>query len=305
MKRLPDYPEYASAHEKLVELQTARSAAVATEARLQGQLNQHANQGQPADKITRAAERLLDGGDGEPSAATAGLREQLAEAKHQVAVHDAVVRLQERRLEALRSRFSAEICKQAGSPYRKLVKAAVAAAAELAKAYDEVQAFRGALEADGVLVSLPMIPGHLQALGRWTDPGSHVHDLITEASKAGFINGEYKDRPRPAGPYDALPEGMTLNTVAAGPGGVFEATVGRGGVVKRGKQLFTPEPERNEDGWTSRHPLAAQPDARAGTTQIAAGPEGTREVRVGKDGALETVRWISKSADKQETKRHA
>ena len=302
MKKLLDHPEYASAHAKLAELQTARSAAMATESRIVAQLNQHANQGRGVDKITAAAERLLDGGEGEPSAGTAGLREQLAEAKHQVAVHDAAVRLQERRLEALRSRFSA---KQAGSPYRKLVKAAVAAAAELAKAYDEVQAFRGALEADGVLVSLPMIPGHLQALGRWTDPGSHVHDLITEASKAGFINGEYKDRPQPPGPYDGIPEGKTLNTVAAGPGGVFEATVSRGGVLKRGKQLYEPEPARDEDGWTSRHPLAAQPDARAGTTQIAAGPEGTREVRVGKDGALETVRWISKSADKQETKRHA
>ena len=128
MKRLSDYPDYAAEVEKLEQLKSAHNAAQATVSRLVSELNQAANRGRSVDKITAAAEMLLDGGHVESASSVEGMREELKTAKHLVAVHDAAVRLQQRRVETLRAQYSIEICTAAEGDYAKRVKKAVAAA---------------------------------------------------------------------------------------------------------------------------------------------------------------------------------
>jgi len=145
-----------------------------------------------------------------------------------------------------------EICKAAESEYKKLVKAAVAAAAELAKACGAVQLFRNTLIDDGVVMELPQIPSHLNAVGRWDDAGSRVHLAIDDATKAGFVNGEYKNRPQPPGQYDTIPPGKSVQSLAAGPDGIRLVDVSRGGKLKTKEWLYQSEKDQDssEAAWT-------------------------------------------------------
>lgn len=248
MKRLFDFKDYAAAADKLEALKLDRSTAERKRDSLLAAINNR--QTTRPDPVAEAAQQLVDG-KRETTARPSldSLRDQYAQACHTVRIHHAAVALQEGRVDSIRSARSAEVCKSAAGEYSGLVKAAVAAAVALSRAYQAAQDFRSNLSDDGVIVDLPQLPAHLNALGRWSDPHSNVHQTITEARTAGYVSGEYNDRPQAAGPYDTLPKGG-IEALAAGPDGVRRVQVERGGNLKTTKWLYQSEPNSsNSDGW--------------------------------------------------------
>ena len=198
----------------------------------------------PCGRTTRAAAvALAEDDDPELVASRPQVQERLEKVAKDVALLQATVNLLTARRDKIRLNCSQEIAKEAEQQQRKLTKPAIAAAADLSKAYTSLMRFREDLEADGfILGCLPTVPSHVNQMGRWDVPTSRIHQLLDEATSDGYVNGEYKSRPRPQGPHDGIPEGAHVECVAAGPDGIARVNVRRGGKLEVVQKLYEPEP---------------------------------------------------------------
>jgi hypothetical protein len=244
MKKLMDFQDYKAASNRLNELKAELGDNERERQRLQEAVSSPGNHA--GSSIEDAAAALI-AGDAPPGqdASRGQMQAQLEAVTQKVAVLRAAVNLQTARLDKLRSKFSGEIAKEAEPEQRKLIKVAIKAAADLSKAYSELCQFRESLEADGFILGyLPTVPSHINQMGRWDVPTSRVHQLLDEATRDGFVNGEYKNRPMPKHFYDDIPEGRFVESISAGPDGIAVVNVRRGGKVDVVKQLSKPEPAR-------------------------------------------------------------
>ena len=136
MKKLNDFPDYAAEAARLAQLKTDMSAAEAERELLYLALNERRS-ARP-DPIQAQAEALLAGEPEENKL----LAEQHEAVAQKASVLRAAVNLQAARVEKLRSQYSEIISKEAAPEHLKLIKATIAAAADLAKAYSALCAFR-------------------------------------------------------------------------------------------------------------------------------------------------------------------
>lgn len=245
MKNISDYPDYQASLDKLAELQHQLSDVTRQIDDLTVRIGHNQK---PVDSITAKAEALLDGEDGPVSVTR--LRRELDEAIERRKVLEASVRLQQNRVEQIKTRCSAEANADLEKPYRAAVRKALDAAVKQSQSFAEVRDMIEGIQAAGFYFHQQQL-AMLGRFGRWDDPDAHIHTLLQDAEREGFITAkDYPDRPKRPGAYDAMPRGATVTALSAGPDGIAKVQVGRGGKVVSREYSFRPEDEKAAaDGW--------------------------------------------------------
>lgn len=245
MKSISDYPEYQAALDKLAGLQHQLAAVNQTITDLTAQIGHNQK---PGDSITAKAEALLDGEDGPVSVTR--LRRELDESIERRKVLEASIRLQQNRVEQIKTTSSEAANTDLEKPYRAAVRKALDAAVKQSQSFAEVRDMIEGIQEAGFYFHQQQL-AMLGRYGRWDDPDAHIHALLQDAEREGFIKpSDYPDRPKRAGEYDNMPKGATVTALAAGPNGLREVKIAQGGKVVNEKVIHQPEDQKAAaDGW--------------------------------------------------------
>lgn len=184
---LKDYPDYVAAERRYFELQADRGMVqrelVAIGEARRGSIR-------PAESVPRvhrsalevAASRLTtDPLPAEADADVVGERERELNARDRLL--EEACRLQYKRMEELRYRYSGEIVERHRPAHTALVRAATEHLLALGHALLQEEAFRGELEGEGIVTSPQMRPMQLPSLGSLLDERSPLWAYLREAEE--------------------------------------------------------------------------------------------------------------------------
>lgn len=180
--KLSDYPEWQQENEKLQELRLERDSLDRAYNEGLSKLSEHdiAN-----DKLTAAAERLLAGDQRiEEKTFTSKDLENLSNKRR---VIRRAIEIQEKRVRALETKLSQEICKKLKPHYVAIVKEMAKAAAKLQDAAEKERLFREDMRDGGISFTAHIPPMGLRSFGMKDDQYSIPNRFFRNAVEAGYL----------------------------------------------------------------------------------------------------------------------
>ncbi|WP_158675448.1 hypothetical protein [Thiohalobacter thiocyanaticus] len=151
-------------------------------------------------------------------------------------------------MERIKTASSAEANADIEKPYRAAVKKAIDAAVAQSKAFADARQLVDDFIDAGFFFHQPQL-ALLGRFGRWDDPDAHIHTLLQDAEREGLIAAKDYPRPKQHGPYDNLPKGHNVTTLAAGPSGIRKVEIARGGKIVKEEIIHRPNDEAMAEGW--------------------------------------------------------